>query len=533
MTTSVNVLSQVSDDQVVRALVQVSSDSPVDNPALLLAEPATYNSLCLSLGLSPWEWDLNSLILKSVVAAGYRRVYDFFVTVMVKGSTVDPLTAGSAVMLVGGASGSALISGPAGSTGPAGPTGVAGPTGAVGPTGTGPTGPVGAAGPNGATGPQGSTGVQGPTGPVGTTGLQGPTGPAGAVGSTGPVGPNGVTGATGPQGLDGATGATGPVGVDGVTGATGPAGPNGVTGATGPAGANAYTVTTAGFTQPATNGTVQLAVTDTSWMAPNLPLGIENAGLYDTVTIDSGTLVTVMFTGQGLPGGTVIGLTNLKVLITARGTTGDAGPAGTVGATGPVGPQGATGPVGPQGATGVNGVTGPQGATGQDGATGATGPGVTAAYASLMRDNVWSASGERYLINTPSNLDSYNATGPSSGVTVSPAAGTYTILTTGTYRVTASGWFLSDAVDTNTTPIGVLFDVYAYKTGSNTVVPGTVTMADTPSTTRAAPFSVNAIVALSSGDVIALRSDAITGNPGTDTGYFGVNYGQFTIERIA
>lgn len=162
MATSVNVLRQVSDDNVVRAVVFLSSDAPVDNPSVLLAQPSTFNRTCEQLSLKPWEWDLNSLILRSARQDGFRREYDFFVTLTRKGASVDPLLAGSAVMLTGGASGSLLISGPAGSTGPAGPTGPRGATGII-----GPTGPAGVTGPQGVTGPLGATGLRGPTGPAG------------------------------------------------------------------------------------------------------------------------------------------------------------------------------------------------------------------------------------------------------------------------------------------------------------------------------------------------------------------------------
>jgi Collagen triple helix repeat (20 copies) len=222
-----------------------------------------------------------------------------------------------------------------GSPGPTGPTGPIGPRGTMGPSG--PTGPQGATGNTGATGPAGSTGAQGPIGPTGPIGpqgpagtglnmkgtvpthaslpatgnqpndtytaldtghawtwngttwidiglIQGPVGPTGAAGPTGPQGPAGAQGnigATGAQGPAGATGAQGPTGATGNTGPAGPQGnpgPTGGTGPTGPSGVNAYTTTSAQFTVPPVGQTVNVTLTDASWVTIGQMLAIQTAG---------------------------------------------------------------------------------------------------------------------------------------------------------------------------------------------------------------------------------------------------------------
>jgi Collagen triple helix repeat (20 copies) len=227
------------------------------------------------------------------------------------------------------------MQGPPGPTGPTGPTGPAGATGATGPQGN--PGPQGNEGPQGIQGDQGPQGIQGNPGPTGTTGPQGPAGPTGqgynwrgiwsgsasyipydtvqrtsstyvctapttgtdpatdtthwnlmaqqgAQGPTGTTGPQGTTGATGPQGPQGPignTGATGAQGPQGTAGAQGPQGIQGPTGAAGAAGAqgvNAYTTTGAQFIVPPVGQTVNVTLTDASWVTVGQILAVQTAG---------------------------------------------------------------------------------------------------------------------------------------------------------------------------------------------------------------------------------------------------------------
>src|SRR6202008_1355631 len=94
-------------------------------------------------------------------------------------------------------------------------------------------------------------------------------GPQGNIGATGPQGPTGATGAQGPTGATGNTGPAGPQGNPGPTGATGP---------TGPAGVNAYTTTSAQFTVPPVGQTVNVTLTDASWVTIGQMLAIQTAG---------------------------------------------------------------------------------------------------------------------------------------------------------------------------------------------------------------------------------------------------------------
>lgn len=79
----------------------------------------------------------------------------------------------------------------------------------------------------------------------------------------------------------GAQGVQGTSGVPGAPGSSGPAGPAGAPGAPGAAGANgqpAYTLSTAGFTVPPVGQTVTVPVSDTSWVALNEVLWVQDAG---------------------------------------------------------------------------------------------------------------------------------------------------------------------------------------------------------------------------------------------------------------
>lgn len=169
-----------------------------------------------------------------------------------------------------------------GPQGPAGPAGPQGSQGTQGPQGT--TGATGSQGPAGATGPTGATGNTGPAGQaatvaVGTT-TTGAGGSNAAVTNSGtssaavlnftvPQGIQGTAGAQGPTGSQGPTGATGATGQTGSQGAQGPQGNPGATGATGPTGAsglNAFNITSGPFTVPPVGQTVNVTLTDASWV---------------------------------------------------------------------------------------------------------------------------------------------------------------------------------------------------------------------------------------------------------------------------
>lgn len=101
-------------------------------------------------------------------------------------------------------------------------------------------------------------------------------------------------------------------------------------------GKDSVTGTTATFVTPAIGSNVQVAVADTTFMAPGMQLYIAGAGTYQVASINSPTLVTVQNTGA----------------------TGNAAPSTQINAgalvavSGVAGPQGVIGPVGPQGPVG-------------------------------------------------------------------------------------------------------------------------------------------------------------------------------------
>jgi microcystin-dependent protein len=235
------------------------------------------------------------------------------------------------------------VPGPPGSTGPTGPAGAAA-TVTVGTTTTGTPGtpaavtntgtsaaavfnftvPAGVQGAQGVQGNPGATGSQGPPGNTGATGSQGPTGPAGpaatiAAGTTttGAAGTNAAVTNVGsssaavfnftiPQGIQGVQGAQGNPGATGATGSQGPAGATGPTGSQGPAGAqgnpgvNACTTNVGSFTIPPVGQTVQVTMTDASWIVIGQMLVVSTAGGSANasgtlqVTAKTGNLVTLL-----------------------------------------------------------------------------------------------------------------------------------------------------------------------------------------------------------------------------------------------
>ena len=138
------------------------------------------------------------------------------------------------------------------------------------------------------------------------------------------------------------------------------------------------TYTTANFTQPAPETTINISVQDTTWISEEQTIFIEIGGYYYVNTISSSTALNI--TNLGYPcnacQGTTI-LSNSKVtiagIIGANGSTGDKGDTGDTGSAGPIGPVGPIGPIGLQGQPGDKGDTGEQGFAGPIGLQGPTG----------------------------------------------------------------------------------------------------------------------------------------------------------------
>ena len=131
-------------------------------------------------------------------------------------------------------------------------------------------------------------------------------------------------------------------GFSGPQGPQGPQGPTGGTGPAGPAGGNAYTNTTAAFTVPAANTTVEVLVLTTTWMSADQPVFIQGAGMYQVVSITNTTSAVVYNLGyaNNTAAGAVI---SSGVLVSAGGFSGPQGaqgPTGSTGSTGPAGPAG-------------------------------------------------------------------------------------------------------------------------------------------------------------------------------------------------
>src|ERR1041385_904628 len=117
----------------------------------------------------------------------------------------------------------------------------------------------------------------------------------------------GQPGNPGTPGFDGQDGEDGPEGLPGIPGEPGLPGTS-IPGMDGRDGVDAVIATTAAFTQPAANGTVQVDFTTTQGLRANDPLFIQNGGLYDVVTVDSGFKATIrnLDTDQNVVATTVI-----------------------------------------------------------------------------------------------------------------------------------------------------------------------------------------------------------------------------------
>lgn len=147
-----------------------------------------------------------------------------------------------------------------------------------------------------------------PRGDVGATGIAGPTGPQGPAGANGATGADATvnagttsTGAPGSNALVTQRGTPGARIFDftiprGDVGAQGPAGTNGAQGA---AGKNSFTLSTAGFTVPPVGSTVDVTLTDASWVTIGQMIAVQNAGGSATVagslqcTAKSGNTITL------------------------------------------------------------------------------------------------------------------------------------------------------------------------------------------------------------------------------------------------
>jgi hypothetical protein len=141
-------------------------------------------------------------------------------------------------------------------------------------------------------------------------------------------------------------------------------GPAGAAGGNGANGINAFTTLTAGFTMPAEQANLLLAVANGSWTTVGEVLFIQSAGYVRVVAVPSPTQLTIKNLANSLTGE-----------YTSNTAPGIAIPNGmsvvAAGVEGPAGPTGLGGPMGPIGNTGSTGATGP---TGHDAATSLTAP---------------------------------------------------------------------------------------------------------------------------------------------------------------
>lgn len=84
----------------------------------------------------------------------------------------------------------------------------------------------------------------------------------------------------------------------------GPAGADGADGAAGADGVNAFTDTTAQYVQPAVSGTVNVAVSDSTWVSVGQVIFVENGGYYTADAVPDGTHITLNnlgYTGNAAP----------------------------------------------------------------------------------------------------------------------------------------------------------------------------------------------------------------------------------------
>lgn len=109
------------------------------------------------------------------------------------------------------------------------------------------------------------------------------------------------------------------VNTPGLTGATGAAGENGNNGT------NAYTITTAGFTMPASGGNVTVSVANSTWMVPGEPIFVQNAGSFTVSSKPTTTSVILTNLGyvENAAPATIIPNTQYVGPTGRRGTDGD------------------------------------------------------------------------------------------------------------------------------------------------------------------------------------------------------------------
>lgn len=129
MAISLSIQQEVRETSVIRTVVTVSGDTPVDNPTLLMSQPTQFNRLCSLLNIKPWEWNFHSVAVVSSTSVGLQQVHIFIIVLARKNATIDIEQTATQVFLSGGASGAVLVPGPIGATGPRGATGAPGPAG--------------------------------------------------------------------------------------------------------------------------------------------------------------------------------------------------------------------------------------------------------------------------------------------------------------------------------------------------------------------------------------------------------------------
>lgn len=147
-----------------------------------------------------------------------------------------------------------------------------------------------------------------------------------------------IRGAPGPEGPAG-------VGIPGPQGQIGPQGYRGAQGPQGPPGKNSFSYLSTTFTVPALNTTVQVSVSDTSWMTGGQLLYIPGAGTFTVVGTPTDPHV-VTLANSGDPNNSPVG-----TMIAAGTQISPANMRGPAGPAGPVGPQGGPGPQGVAGAS--------------------------------------------------------------------------------------------------------------------------------------------------------------------------------------
>lgn len=173
-------------------------------------------------------------------------------------------------------------------------------------------------------------------------------------------------------------------------------GVSGAEGQQGIQGANAFTTTTAGFTQPAVSGTVNVAVVNSSWTAVGSYVFVATAGNYLVTAVPDATHVTIQNTGA----------------------PGNASPGSTIGS--PL-LMTASGPVGPQGVIGLSALTTTTASFTQPTVGGTVNPTVVSSAWASVGEYVFVATGGTYLVTAVP--DSTHVTIQNTGATGNAGSG--------------------------------------------------------------------------------------------------------------